>query len=214
MVFSDRPSRVSSADFSIHLVWFCVAEMKQAWKIQNAELKAKVSILREKAETVDKMSVVAQILNMRDSMLQQILTGLLYKKTVIWTDLKINPGGSRDNGEIYASEKVFQIQNKLDEFMQNLGYLPNRYTFKPIDPDEPGTFTKPEVSEDTQFTDFMSVVIDSHGDMETLIKEKFLFSNEKIQGFLDTNPVQATLREKVEELKVKIEELELQNRQA
>lgn len=55
----------------------------------------------------------------------------------------------------------------------------------------------------------MSAVIDSHGDMETLIKEKFLFSNEKIQGFLDTNPVQATLREKVEELKVKIEELEL-----
>ena len=33
--------------------------------------------------------------------------------------------------------------------MNTLGYLPNRFTFKPIDPDEPGTFTQPEVSEDT-----------------------------------------------------------------
>jgi len=57
-------------------------------------------------------------------------------------------------------------------------------------------------------------VIDSHGDMETLIKDKFLFSNEKIQGFLDTNPVQRTLREQVEELKLKIQDLENLNRLA
>lgn len=55
-------------------------------------------------------------------------------------------------------------------------------------------------------------MIDSHGDMETLIKDKFLFSNEKIQGFLDTNPVQRTLREQVEELKLKIQDLENLNR--
>ena len=67
-----------------------------------ADLRSRISVLREKAEQVDPMFVVAQILNMKDSMLQQILTGLLYKKTVIWTDLKINPGGSRDNNEIYA----------------------------------------------------------------------------------------------------------------
>lgn len=55
------------------------------------------------------MFAVAQILNMKDNMLQQIMTGLLYKKTVIWKDLKINPGGSRDNDVIYAPEKVVQI---------------------------------------------------------------------------------------------------------
>ena len=41
--------------------------------------------------------------------------------------------------------------------------------------------------------------------METLIKDKFLFSREKIKGFLDTNPVQQTLRERVEELSVLLE---------
>ena len=36
--------------------------------------------------------------------------------------------------------------------------------------------------------------------METLIKDKFLFSKEKILGFLETNPVQLTLREEVAHL--------------
>ena len=52
----------------------------------------------------------------------------------------------------------------------------------------------------TDFTELLEAVIESNADMETLIKDKFLFSKEKIQGFIDTNPVQATLREKVEEL--------------
>ena len=47
--------------------------------------------------------------------------------------------------------------------------------------------------------------------MEKLIKDKFLFSQEKIQGFIDTNPEQATLRKKVEELKERIIELEAMN---
>ena len=53
------------------------------------------------------MLVVAKILNMKDKILQQILAALLYKKSVIWTDLKINPGGSNDNSDvIYAAEKI------------------------------------------------------------------------------------------------------------
>ena len=67
---------------------------------------------------------------------------------------------------------------------------------------------------DTQFTQTLSAVIDSTIDMEKLIKDKFLFSEEKIQSFIDTNPEQATLREKVEELKHKITELQEMNAQA
>lgn len=132
------------------------------------------------ADSNDPMYVVARILNMKDALLQQIFTGLLYKKTVIWTDLRINPGGSRDNDVIYAPEKVVHIQNKIDDFNQTLGYLPNKFTYKAIDPDDSGTYTENEATDDTQFTDFLSAVIDSNNDMETLIKEKFLFSNEKI----------------------------------
>lgn len=43
--------------------------------------------------------------------------------------------------------------------------------------------------------------------METLIKDKFLFSEEKIRGFLETNPMQLTLREEVEQLYLKIASL-------
>ena len=50
------------------------------------------------------MQIIAKILDLKDQMLQQILSAVLYKKTVIWTDLKINPGGaSADNGEVYAT---------------------------------------------------------------------------------------------------------------
>ena len=48
--------------------------------------------------------------------------------------------------------------------------------------------------------------------MENLIKDKFLFSKEKIQGFLDSNIIQVTLREKVEELSEQIIDLERKSR--
>jgi len=47
-------------------------------------------------------------------------------------------------------------------------------------------------------------VIDSNNDMETLIKDKFLFSKDKIWNLIETNPVQGTLREQVEELNEQI----------
>ena len=55
-------------------------------------------------------------------------------------------------------------------------------------------------------------MIDSNLDMENLIKEKFLFSKEKIQGFFDTNPVQQSLRDQVEELHMEIGNLNEQMR--
>lgn len=55
------------------------------------------------------MLVIAKILNMKDKILQQILAALLYKKTVIWTDLKINPGASRNNDEIFAAVKIVEV---------------------------------------------------------------------------------------------------------
>ena len=132
----------------------------------------------------------------------------MYKKTVIWTDLKINPGASSDNSDvIYAAAKIVQVKDKIDEFLaQSPGYLPSRYNFNPIDHEDGGVYTNQlqdmegQEPQGTDFTELLEAVIESNADMETLIKDKFLFSKEKIQGFIDTNPVQATLREKVEEL--------------
>jgi len=77
------------------------------------------------------MLVVAKILNMKDKLLQQIMAGLLYKKTVIWTDLKINPGASSDNSDvIYAAAKIVEVKEKIDDFLtKSPGYLPGRYNF-------------------------------------------------------------------------------------
>ena len=66
-------------------------------------------MLRDQGEQGDLMLVIAKILNMKDKILQQILAALLYKKTVIWTDLKINPCASRNNDEIFAAVKIVEV---------------------------------------------------------------------------------------------------------
>ena len=116
-------------------------------------------------------------------MLNQILSAMLYKKTVIWTDLKINPGDSRSNDEVYAAAKVAEMHERLDQFMQNLGYLPTKLSYEQIDPDQPGTYTQQQqsgIGGETQFTEILQATIDCTVDMEKLIKDKFLFSQEKI----------------------------------
>ena len=111
--------------------------------------------------------------------------------------------------------------------MSTIGYLPSRYTYKPIttldqEEVELGIFTQQppesELYEDrepqgTDFTKLLETVIDSNTDMESLIKDKFLFSKEKIQGFLDSNAIQVTLREKVEDLSEQILDLERKTRE-
>jgi len=64
------------------------------------------------------------------------MAALLYKKTVIWTDLKINPGASRDNDVIYAAQKVVDVRNRIDEYLATITYLPSRHQYVPIDHEE------------------------------------------------------------------------------
>ena len=87
------------------------------WKIQESTLKQQISQLRDQGEQGDLMLVIAKILNMKDKILQQILAALLYKKTVIWTDLKINPGASRNNDEIFAAVKIVEVQERILQYL-------------------------------------------------------------------------------------------------
>ncbi len=87
------------------------------WKIQESTLKQQISQLRDQGEQGDLMLVIAKILNMKDKILQQILAALLYKKTVIWTDLKINPGASRNNDEIFAAVKIVEVQERITQYL-------------------------------------------------------------------------------------------------
>ena len=88
------------------------------------------------------MLTVAKILNIKDKLMQQILAALLYKKTCIWTDLRISPGASDGNSEfIYAAQKIVEVKDRIDEYMANKGFLPSKYTYEAIDAEEPGVYT-------------------------------------------------------------------------
>ena len=164
------------------------------------DIKGLVGGIRGTNEQGDQFYKLAKILSIKDQVLEQILSGMLYKKMVVWKDLKISLGSSQDDNVVYAKEKVVEVHQKIENFQQTLDYLPSRFDFKPVDPDEEGEYLRGDVQSKTEFIKILEAVVESNGEMETLIKDKFLFSKEKIQGFLDTNPVQATLREKVEEL--------------
>jgi len=93
-------------------------------------------------ENGDQMLVVAKILNMKDKLMQQILNALLYKKTVIWTDLRISPGTSDSNSdEIYVDKKIFDIKERIVAYESELKYLPARIPYEAIDPEEAGVYT-------------------------------------------------------------------------
>lgn len=155
------------------------------------------------------MKQVGKLLDLRELLIMQQLKSTLYTKTVVWKDLNINPGSSTDNDEIYANEKVVETYKTIDMYEKELKYLPSKEDF-----DEPtehfqGSYTTLVSSTgETEISKYLDALIENNADMETLIKEKFLFSDEKIQNFLKTNPVQRTLREQVEELNRKVQMLE------
>ena len=56
-------------------------------------------------------------LKLKDDLLSQLFAAQVYKKTVIWDDLKIKPGSSKNmdsNEEIYTSEKIAEAHAKIE----------------------------------------------------------------------------------------------------
>jgi len=82
-----------------------VTESAQIWQNLENEIKGQVRSLADtdSGDNSDQIFIIGKMMNMKDKLMQQILAALLYKKTVIWKDLKINPGASHDTNEIYAS---------------------------------------------------------------------------------------------------------------
>ena len=62
----------------------------------------------------------------------QTFAAMTYKKTWIWTDLKIMPGSSKNadtNDEIYTSEKIAEVHEKMEDLQSKLGYIPVKLNF-------------------------------------------------------------------------------------
>ena len=77
----------------------------------------------------------------------------------------------------------------------------------------PGYFSSNEIQgENCESTYTLEAMIDHINDMENLIKKNFLTPADKIKEMYDANPVQKTLREEIEEMKIEIIQLKAQNK--
>ena len=153
-----------------------------------------------------------KLIKIKDNLLAQVFAGLIHKKTLIWTDLKIRPGGGGSDGnneDIYTSEKIAEAYNRIEE---SGGVAATRLDFKPMQNEHIGDMSNFKSTEVSELTKYLEATIVSTDEMEQFIKAKFLFSEEKIRDCLSTNTVQKTLREQVEELHNKILGLEEQNK--
>lgn len=97
------------------------AEAKAAWKLQMSSVKSLVTKIRQDGDNneADQVSSIMKVLKIKDDILAQTFAAMTYKKTLIWTDLKIMPGSAKNadtNDEIYTSEKIAEIHEKIEEY--------------------------------------------------------------------------------------------------
>ena len=191
------------------------------WKSEISTIKSVISKIRQEGDNNEgeQISAIMKVLKIKDNILSQTFAAMTYKKTWIWTDLKIMPGSSKNadtNDEIYTSEKIAEVHEKMDDLQSKLGYIPVKCNFQPLETEKETAEGQEKKEKHNIFTMAQSLeaTIDSNLDMEEFIKAKFLFSAEKIQDCLSTNTVQKTLREKNEELNQRLIEVNDQYKDA
>ena len=107
------------------------------------------------------------------------------------------------------------MHEKLIDFQATKQYLPGKLNYMPITEDISGPFTvsgnvdgDDETSREVDSTKWLMSLTDAYVDMEELVRKNWLFSEEKIKGFMETNPVQKGLRAQVESLCIDLQELQ------
>ena len=94
--------------------------------------------MSDKSEA-DQIAAINKIISIKDDILSQVFAAMTFKKTVIWCDLKIMPGSSKNadtNDEIYTSEKIAEAHEKIEEFEQRYGYLPTKLNYRQTDSEQ------------------------------------------------------------------------------
>ena len=91
--------------------------------------------------------------------------------------------------------------------------MPTKLEFKEISLETPGYFSSSETAgENCESTYTLEATIEHFNDMENLIKKNFLTPADKLKEMYEANPVQKTLREEIEEMKIEILHLKQQNK--
>lgn len=116
-------------------------------------------------------------MTMKDQLIGQIYFAVMYRKQILWDDLDMNKGG-KDGEDIYASLKVVEVSEKMNQYAQELGYKPIRFIYEPVTDLKLGLYTKgqdckPETAETLK--DMIAGTID----LEHLIQQLYLLSEDK-----------------------------------
>jgi hypothetical protein len=121
------------------------------------------------------------MMNMRDSLQKQIFYSTLYKKLLVWHDLNIQ-------ADEWCHKKVVECITQINEFQENLSFMPTRLQFSKVSLEISGYFSSSETEQcDSTYT--LDAMIEHINDMESLIKKNFLTPKDKIQEMYEANPV-------------------------
>ena len=165
------------------------------------------NVLKDK----DPVFQLAKLMSIKDNLLGQVFFSVMYRKAMLWDDLDI---GAKEGDEVFGQPMECKVVEKIDYYQKEYNHKPTSFFYEPITENQPGIYTMPSEANDRQFTPTTAVtlkeMISGYIEMETLIKQKFLFSEEKRRQFFESNPVQQTLRKTVEDLH---ETIDLKNKE-
>lgn len=191
-------------------------ENEDQWTIMRKNIKDelnRVDIALNQTSYEDRLKEgyvqISRLLNMRDIIQKQIMFSCLYRKLLVWNDLNIHPGE-------YCEEKVVECSKILNDYQEKLGYMPTKMQYEKVSLDQQGYFSPESDGKSCESTDTFEQMVDSFINMEDLIKKNFLMvqnSPDKITEFNANNPVQQTLREKVQDISQKFDTLQAELKQ-
>lgn len=143
---------------------------------------------------------------MKDALQKQIFYACLYRKLVLWDDLNIAC-------DEWCHLKVVECINQINGFQEQLGYKPTKLQFQEVSLDSPGYYMFSDSQGESECTTSLDAMILNTIDMESLIKKNFMIQSEKLRHFAESNPVQMSLREEVEELNKELEMVKQKNKE-
>jgi len=151
---------------------------------------------------------IGKMMDLKDNLYSQLFQALLYKKTVVYENLDLNSTvADKDSNVVYKSEKVVRMHDLLNEFKSGLGWVPDCLTYEAVGEETTGTFSVFETHEgsggggqDTESSKWLVALTDAYLDMGDVVAKNLNLPPEKIESFIQTNPVQRDLRQQVENL--------------
>lgn len=115
-------------------------------------------------------------MTIKDNLQSQIFMAVLYIKQIMWEDLDMTKN-VKEGEEIYATPKVVEVKEKMNNYELDLGYKPMKMIFDLPTITKPGLYTKSECKPDCAET--LKDMIQGNCEIEELIKRLYFLSEDK-----------------------------------